>query len=145
MPSEKSEKPLKIVLDTNNLVSSQINKQGASYKIFNLFREDKIHLYTSPFQLKELFRVLSYPRIKQKYGLKTAKIEKIIMIIKNYAQIVYPQSIPTVITSDPSDNQILVIAQEGKVDFIVSGDRHLSDLKEYQNIPIISAKEFLKR
>ena len=65
----KSGKKPKVVLDTNNLVSSQINKSGASNFIYELFAEDEIELLTSPFQLKEFEKVLNYSRIKKKYKL----------------------------------------------------------------------------
>ena len=32
-----------------------------------------------------------------------------------------------------------------KVDFIVSGDPHLLDLKTYKNIPILTPREFVER
>jgi uncharacterized protein len=48
-----------------------------------------------------------------------------------------------VIKNDPSDNKFLVCAVEGQVDFIVSGDRHLTDIKLFQDIQIINPVEFL--
>ncbi|MBL7150493.1 putative toxin-antitoxin system toxin component, PIN family [Candidatus Microgenomates bacterium] len=136
---------LKVVLDTNNFVSSQISKKGASAKIYHLWRERKIGLLTSPFQLKELEKVLEYPRIKKKYRLSSAKVKKIVKIIRRQATVVYPFVKIEIIKEDPADNQILAIAQEGKADYIISGDQHLLKLKKFKNIPIITAKEFLEK
>ena len=47
------------------------------------------------------------------------------------------------ITKDPSDNKYLSCALEGRADFIISGDRHLKDLKSYKNIVIVDPGTFL--
>lgn len=144
MPLPRLEGKVKVVLDTNNLVSSQINKKGASFKIFNLFRANKIVLYTSPFQLRELERVLNYPRITKKFRLEAKKIRTIVSIIKRYARTVYPTETPEIIREDQDDNQILAIVKEAKADFIISGDEHLLNLKKINHTPILPAREFLK-
>jgi predicted nucleic acid-binding protein len=46
---------------------------------------------------------------------------------------------------DEADNRILECAVAGNADFIVSGDRHLLSLKEFRDIPIVRAAEFLSR
>lgn len=144
MPSERLEKPVKIVLDTNNLVSSQINESGASFKIFALFRKGEVFLFTSPFQLKELEKVLNYRRIKKKYKLSSGKIKQIVSLFRRLSFVVYPTQVPDTIKVDLDDNQILAIASEARVDFIISGDRHFLGLKKWRDIPIIPAQKFLK-
>ena len=47
------------------------------------------------------------------------------------------------IKDDPADNKYLSAAIEGKADFIVSGDRHLKDLKTFQGIRIVDPSTFL--
>lgn len=46
--------------------------------------------------------------------------------------------------ADPKDDKFLEAAIAGKADFIVSGDKHLLDLKEFRSIPIISGAEFIQ-
>lgn len=135
----------KVVLDTNNFVSSQISKKGASTKTYHLWREKKVEILTSPFQLKELEKVLEYPRIKKKYRLSSAKVKKMVKIIRRQTTVVYPLVKIGIIEDDPADNQILEIALEGKADYIISGDQHLLKLKKFKNIPIITAKKFLEK
>ena len=48
-----------------------------------------------------------------------------------------------VVLADTTDNKFVEAATTGKTDFIVSGDKHLLDLKEYKSIPIITAREFI--
>jgi putative PIN family toxin of toxin-antitoxin system len=145
MPLPILEKLHKVVLDTNNLVSAQINKKGASHELSNLWQQNKIILYTSPFQLAEFEAVLKYKRIKRKYRLTNQKIKLIVSILKKYARVLYPREAPKIINKDSDDNQILAIAVEAKADFIISGDKHLLALKKFHTIPVLSAKAFLAR
>jgi len=46
--------------------------------------------------------------------------------------------------SDPDDNKILSCAIEAKADYIVSGDKHLTTLKQFKEINIVNAGEFLE-
>lgn len=64
-----------------------------------------------------------------------------LLIIK--ADSVSPSENVDVIKADPSDNMFLAAALEGDVDFIVSGDHHLLEMKAFQGIPILTAREFL--
>jgi predicted nucleic acid-binding protein len=57
---------------------------------------------------------------------------------------VIPLETVNAIPADSTDNKFLEAAIAGKVDFVVSGDKHLLDLKSFKNIPIITAKDFVK-
>ena len=48
------------------------------------------------------------------------------------------------VVRDEADNRVLEAALEGKVNYIISGDKDLLDIKEFQGIKILSANEFLK-
>jgi len=50
-----------------------------------------------------------------------------------------------IINIDPADNKFLELAEDGKADFILSGDKHLLDLKSYKDFRIIPAAEFLRK
>jgi len=45
------------------------------------------------------------------------------------------------IINDPSDDAVLACALGAKADLIISGDRHLLDLKEYQGVQLVKAAE----
>ena len=45
---------------------------------------------------------------------------------------------------DKTDNKYIECGIVGDVDYIISGDIHLLEMKEYRNIKIVSAKEYLE-
>jgi len=49
------------------------------------------------------------------------------------------------VKKDPSDNKILECALEAKTSFIISGDKHLLEIRECKGIKIVTPKEFLTK
>jgi len=64
------------------------------------------------------------------------------LIIKN-SIIVEPSIRLNIIKDDPDDNKFLEAGISGNADLIISQDKHLLKLKEYQKIKIISPEEAL--
>jgi len=60
------------------------------------------------------------------------------------SEIVVPKEKLHIVYKDPTDNKIVECAVAGNADYIVSGDKHLLDLKRYGGIDIISPARFLK-
>jgi len=50
-----------------------------------------------------------------------------------------------VIKEDPSDNKFLECAIKSGADYIISGDKHLKDLGQFEEIKILSVTKFLKK
>jgi predicted nucleic acid-binding protein len=48
-----------------------------------------------------------------------------------------------VLNSDPADNRVLECAVAACVDFIISGDKHLLDLKKFRDLEIVTPEDFL--
>lgn len=128
----------RIVLDTNIVISALFWK-GNQRKILDLVRARKYELLSSIDIERELIRVLGYP----KFGLTPAEILPIINDYNSYIQKVVITSRVDAIKEDPTDNIFLECAKDGKAQYIVSGDHHLLDLNIYENIAIVTAKEFL--
>jgi putative PIN family toxin of toxin-antitoxin system len=89
--------------------------------------------------VSEYFEVLN----RSKFGLKQETIDRIINYIYQFSEFVVPEEKIRFIADDPKDDKFLEAAIAGKVDFILSGDKHLLDLKEFRSIPIITGREFL--
>lgn len=59
-------------------------------------------------------------------------------------ELVTPGATPSVIAADPDDDQVIAAAIAAQADVIVSGDRHLLALGNYQRIRIIAPAEAIK-
>lgn len=126
-----------VVLDTNLIISALLSPQGTSAKIINRWEAGKFDVAVSDPLLDELERALGYERIN-KYFRGT-----FIMHLREIAILVKPQISLEVITEDPDDNRLLECAVTSGSSYIISGDQHLLDLKEYQGIQILSPAGFI--
>jgi putative PIN family toxin of toxin-antitoxin system len=131
---------VRVVLDTNILISG-IFWRGNPYKILRMCLQNELSLIISPAILEELQDVL---RTEKKFKLKENDILLYMRLLLSHSALVEPVKTIDVIKDDPEDNMILECAAEGKVDYVISGDRHLLSLNEYGGIKILSAREFLQ-
>jgi len=141
MKSKRVEKP-KIVLDTNVVISALLSKDGNPAKIFELLLSEKIINFTSNDIINEIIKV--YNREKIKELVTKEKISFIVNNFRKFSRIVIPNIKIDAIKDDQDDNKILECAVTAKADFIVSGDEHLTKLKKFKNIIILSPKAFLE-
>src|SRR5215208_684062 len=125
------------VLDTNIIVSSALG--GALVLILERWDQGQFTVIVTSDILREYFEVLNRPKFK----LKQETIDKITRYIYQFSEVVVPEERIKVIEADPADDKFLEAAIVGKVDFIVSGDTHLLELKEFRSIPILSGREFV--
>lgn len=128
---------MRVVLDTNVLVSAFVFPGGAPEHVYRLAVEGQIDLVTSRALLTELGRVLS-----EKFNNPRAAAEALAQITA-LATIVEPTEAVSVIEADPDDDRVLEAALEGRAEMIVSGDRHLLQLKDWREMRIISPADFL--
>jgi len=135
---------LKVVVDTNQFVSSLITRKGPPAGLLQAWREHTYILITSTEILEEVARVLRYPRIARKYSLREEDIKSFLNLIEHEA-VILPETIKiNVIKDDPDDNKVLACALEAQAQYIVSGDNHLLNLRQYKDIAIVTVREFLK-
>ena len=60
------------------------------------------------------------------------------------SKLINPRKKLKIIEKDPKDNMVLECALEGQVNYIVSGDTHLLELKRFQDITIVKPSDFIK-
>jgi len=129
----------KIVLDTNVIISA-LAYGGKPQIIFETINLSKtFEAYTSKKALDELLKVL-----KQKFKYTKEALQVVEANIRGNFVFIRTGKIPNIITADPADNQFLAIAECAKADFIISGDRHLLDLKKYKSTKIITPTKFIE-
>jgi putative PIN family toxin of toxin-antitoxin system len=134
---------IRVVLDSNVVVSSFIVPVGAPARIMAAWRAERLALLISEPVLAEYERALNYPRVRRRHGLTPRQVAREVAAIRAAATVVSPGSVPRVVPADPDDDQILACALTGGADFIVSGDRHLLDLRDYRGIRILPPAAFV--
>jgi predicted nucleic acid-binding protein len=90
----------------------------------------------------ELRRVLQYKRFAQRLSkLETGAAEVFAYFLNLVFFVPTPELIPKEIVDDPFDNFFLSLASHNNARLIISGDRHLLDLREYEHIQIVTPSE----
>jgi putative PIN family toxin of toxin-antitoxin system len=128
---------LKVVIDTNVFISAFYLPPSRPANVVLLARRKTILNLISPQILKEVERI-----IKKKLLWDNSKTEGAVRLIKNFSEEVHPQERLAIIVDDP-DNRILECAVAGQADFIISGDKHLLKLKNFQGINVVTPADFL--
>jgi hypothetical protein len=137
---------LRAVLDTNVIVSSVISKKGAPFLLIHAWHETRFVLITSESIIREVERVLSAPKLKEAFHLTDARIVRFVETLrKNTILVLGKSQVRGIIPSDPSDEMFLAAALDAKADIIVSGDKHLLNLANFRNIPILTPRQFIDR
>lgn len=133
---------LRLVLDTNILISALLRKNTPPYLLYQAWRDRLFELVTSLEQLEEFQRVMAYPKLQRYFT--TDEAQRMLVGITSYA--ISVTSLPTVSDSpDPDDNIILATAIAGDADYLVSGDKSdLLKLRIVENVPIITARQALE-
>ena len=129
---------MRAVLDTNILISAFVFPGGTPETVYRGALEGRFELVTSPPLLAELGRVLG-----DKFGWEGPMAETAVAQVARIGTVVRPRRTVSVIDEDPADDRVLEAAAEGGADVIVSGDRHLLQLRKWHGIRIVRAKAFL--
>jgi uncharacterized protein len=134
---------LRIVIDTNVLVSAIIRPGSAPSAILRRWQTGRFLLVTCQQALSELDKVLQRPHIVQRYHISDAKREQLLLLLREHVILVPGTSVTDIIPADPTDEVFVSTAVEGDAKYIVSGDRHLLNLRRYGLVRILTAARFL--
>jgi len=135
---------IRVVVDANVFVSALLNPQGAPAQVFDAWRTEQFQLVVSGAILEEIGRVLRYPRIARYHRWSEERLRLFLDDLSHLAMHTPGEITLAVIQGDPPDNRYLECAVEGEAAYIVSGDRLLLDLREYQGVRILSPRAFLE-
>lgn len=123
----------RVVLDTNILVSA-LFWQGNEREILRKCRAGDVCSITSPQILEELEGVLL-----RKFKVPKEKVDMYVREVLLFSEIVFPKGGIAAVKEHPADDLILETGILGKADLIVTGDKHLLELKRYENMEIRKA------
>jgi putative PIN family toxin of toxin-antitoxin system len=130
---------MKVVLDANVYLSAFI-WGGNPDLVFRRALSGLDEAFATEPILEEVRELLS----RSKFHLTESKTAPYLELIREVVQIVEPEHRVAGICRDPDDEEYLSCALEADALFIVSGDKDLLVLKNYENIKILSPAEYLK-
>ena len=129
--------PLRLVIDTNVLISAAIKPAGLQRTVLLLAMTRPARLYVSRPILEEYREVLGRPELRIRKGLR----QQLLQLIKNYSYIVVPTR-RLYFTSDPDDNMFLECADAARADYLVTGNqKHFP--RFWKKTKIITTREFI--
>jgi len=128
---------MKVVLDTNVFISGIFWSGNYCSQLINKWKNKEIELVSSIEIIKELVETLKSFKVSMSDGV----IEEWKTLILKNSILVESLSKIEAIKDDPDDNKFLEVAVDGKAELIVSQDRHLLNLKEYNEIKIVKPEE----
>lgn len=132
---------MRLVLDTNVLLSALMSPASPAARILSLWRDRKVTILTAAEQIDEIARMTRYPRIRAL--LHPALAGLLVNRLRDVATVV--ENLPTVDRSpDPDDNYLLAIAEAGEARFLVTGDKPLLGLKRHKSTRIVTPTALLR-
>jgi putative PIN family toxin of toxin-antitoxin system len=132
---------VEVVFDVNILVSSLISK-GKPRELWLKAVSGEFQLVLSRRIVEEFVEVISRPKFQRYLGERD--VLDFLEALSTRARIVRTRSRLRIIREDPDDNSILAAAYDGRADYIVSGDRHLLGLREFEGIKIVTVERILE-
>jgi uncharacterized protein len=130
-----------IVFDVNVLVSSLITK-GKPRQLWLKAVRGEFQLVLSRRIIEEFVEVISRAKFQRYLGEQD--VVDFLEALSTKARIVRTRSRFRIITEDPEDNTILAAAHDARADYVVSGDKHLLGLKEFEGTRIVTVDRILE-
>ena len=129
--------PLRLVIDTNVLISAAIKPAGLQRTVLLLAITRPARLYVSRPILEEYSEVLGRRELRIRKGLR----QQMLQLIKNHSYTVVPTR-RLHVTSDPDDNMFLECADAARADYLVTGNqKHFP--RFWKKTKIITTREFI--
>jgi putative PIN family toxin of toxin-antitoxin system len=127
---------VRIVLNTNVLVSAILSPAGAAGAVLSQVRKGLVDAVTSSVLLDEFEEVLER-------FMSTGAATEIRAAVEELVHVVEPETVPAV-ARDPDDDQVLAVALEGRAAYVVTRDGDLLSLEAYEGINILEPARFLR-
>ena len=126
----------KIVFDTNVLISATLWDNSVAQKFLFKCIKENVQIFSSQEIIEEYKEILA-----RDFDYKEQEIGEILERVLRFVTLVPPNKKVDVIKEDPDDNMIIECAIESKAEHIISYDKHLLKLKEFQGIKIVRPEE----
>jgi uncharacterized protein len=132
---------MRVVLDTNVLISAILVRASPSAQVITLWRGRKFDVLTAAQQIEEFSRATRYPQVRSRItpalaGALLNRVRDRAIVIENLPQLD--------VSPDPDDNYLLALAQAGQAPFLVTGDKELLALKQHAGTRIVTPAALLE-
>jgi uncharacterized protein len=127
---------VKVVLDTNVLIAALIAR-GVCHELLEHCVLRHV-LFTSEFILEE-----TQEKLIEKFAYSAELAAEAIGILRTRMRVVTPSKLESQVCRDPDDDNILAAAVSGICDCIITGDKDLLVLKQYEGVDIFTPRDFL--
>jgi putative PIN family toxin of toxin-antitoxin system len=129
---------IRVVLDTNVVVSAHLSPEGYERSVLDLALAGKLRIFVSETILREYESVLRRP----KFRLKPLDVSRSLRLLRAAARVVAPYGQLNA-ARDPGDNRFLECAEAAKADYLVTGNkRHFP--KQWRQTLVVNARELLE-
>ena len=129
--------PLRVVIDTNILVSAALRPYGLQRTVLLLALTRPARMYISHEILVEYRAVLARPTLTITKGRR----QQLLLLVRNRAHIVHPRY-QLEVTRDPEDNKFLECADAARADYLITGNqRHFP--RFWKNTKVVTSREFV--
>lgn len=129
---------MRIILDTNILIAALMTRGTPPDRLYESLRDGRFALLTSELQIEELRRVTRREGVR--FRINPAQAGRLVNDLRHMATML--ARLPTVAVSpDPYDNFLLAMAEAGRADLLVTGDkRGLLELSSHAGTRIVTAR-----
>lgn len=134
---------MKMVLDTNVLLSGLMYPNGPPGRVVRAWREAQFALVLAVEQLSEIDRVLGYTKIRRILRWDRAMIERFLKQLYLRSEIVDISRVISTVPRDPVDDFVLAMLIASEAECLVTGDTDLLELRD--RYPILTPAEFVQR
>jgi putative PIN family toxin of toxin-antitoxin system len=129
--------PLRLVIDTNIVVSAALKPDGLQRTVLVLALTKPARLFVSEAILAEYRAVLMRPELKIRRGLR----QQLLQLMKNRAHMVNPARAIR-IARNPGDDKFLECADAARADYLITGNvRHFP--MYWKKTKVITSREFI--
>ena len=133
---------MRIILDTNVLVSALIQHNYPFFIVDNILADTNLQLCISPKLFAEYLEVLKRDKFSR-FPDFHARAQALLADIEGRSLRFDPSKVVTIIEDD-ADNRILELAEACEADYIVTGNTNDFTMTEYKGTKIVSPKDFFE-
>ena len=129
-----------VVFDTNILISATLSQRSSPYRCLQLAKDGLIQSMTCREILDEF-----QEKLLSKFDYSPQDAQSTTDQVLDYSQLVNITNNLKGMCADPDDDMVLECGVVANANYIVTGDKHLLSLGDYQNILILKPTDFLVR